>query len=462
MNEFWLWVQVTFNNREIATGFWSLIAIIFILYHGDVRSGIWNIFKILLGRKMLILFGSFSVNIAVLIWFFSSIGLWTFDQLPSTALWLFLSGFALTGRAVQAKAEDEQYFKAILLDSFRIMGIFEFLVVAYSFSLPIEIVLVPFMTFAGLMIGFSDNIKEYASVRRFFEWVVFAVVVTVLWKSIGNIWKYPDAFFSTQTGRSFLLPIILSTSSIPFLYFWYCYSHIEGALIQINVKTYHSDGLKRYARKQFILSFMHKPRLLRRATRQFHIVSTTTNSDVDQIVSDILEYERYSGSPPDVDQNLGWSPYLSRDFLKAEGLRTSDYHRSQGGAEWWATSDLIDLDSEVGSNKVTFYVKGLQGLATTLKIKGFFHGHSPSAKERFSEIAQILLRKSVSGSLRDVQNAIKSNKDFNLDIETTKVARRTEVYPNQMGFELNFVIFRGNVLDSEQFIVSGNPFDTRL
>ena len=133
MNDCWLWVQATFKDREIAAGIWLLFAFIFCLFLKDVRRGMWGILKASLSSKLLIVFGSLAVNVTGLCWAFLWLGLWTTNQLASAVLWFLLSGLALTGRTVSVK-EDQVYFKNLFLDSLRVVAIFEFLVVAYSFS----------------------------------------------------------------------------------------------------------------------------------------------------------------------------------------------------------------------------------------------------------------------------------------------------------------------------------------
>ena len=445
MNDWWPWVDATFPDRQIATGIWLLFGLLLCFLSKNIRSTIGGVLKALLHRKLVLLFGSSILNVSALCWLFSQFVLWRPDQLPATVLWTVMSGFSLLGRTLSAK-EDQVYFKTLFMDCFKITVVFEFLVVGYSFSLPIELVLVLFMTFVGILIEVSRTKAEYASAKKFFEWIAIAVTAIVLWKSVGSIWDQPSAFFTTQNGRNFLLPGLLTVASIPFLYILYCYSRIENARIRINFKTFQSDALKRYARRRFFLTFMTRPELLRRATRQFHSMPARTDSDVDQIVSEVLVHERRRKSPPDVDENLGWSPYLARDFLNLEGFETSDYHRAYGGDEWWADSNHVDLDSQALPNTASFYVEGLEDLATTLRLKGHFNGDfGPTiAKERFNEIAQVLLERSVAGNLRPAQVATQSNKDFVLTIEKTRVVRKTECYPNKTGFELNFVLVRGN------------------
>ena len=444
MNDLWFWGQANFNNREIATGVWFLFAVILCLFHKDLRSGIWGIVRAVVQTKLLVLFGSLALNIVALCWLFSQLGLWASDQLIPTILWFFFSGIALTGRSLSVK-EDEMYFRPLLWDSVRIIEIFEFVVVAYSFSLLVEFFLVPIMVFVGLIIVFADRGKEYASVKTLFEWIAFVVVIGMLWKSVGSIWQQPEAFFTAQIGRNFLLPFLLTAGSIPFFYFWYCYSHIENACIQVRRKTFQSNELKRYARKRLFTTFMVRPWLLQRAVRQFHNMPAKINSDVDQIIAEILRYERHSNNPPEVDENLGWSPYLARDFLKEEGLRTSDYHSGYKGMEWWASSNHVDLDDQILPNTVIFYLEGFRDIVTTLKLKGHFRDDlAPTlGKEKFSEIAQALLEQSIKGELLRVKNAVKSDNDFTLTVGNTQVVRRTDRHLNDKGFELYFTLTRG-------------------
>lgn len=287
MSDVWDWVQATFTNREIATGIWLLVAFCCCLFLRDIPYRMWGVLKAALARKLVILFGTLAVNVAGLCWATSFLGLWDDDQISATVLWFFLVGLALTGRTVTAK-EDHGYFKKVFLDNFKVAGIFEFLVVAHSFSLPVELVLVPSMAFFGLVIGFTGSKKEYASVKKFFEYLVLIAVVAMLSKSVGSIWKGPGAFFTTQTGRNFVLPVLLTVGSIPFLYVWYCYAQFERACIQINFKTFQSDPLKRYVKKRFFFTFITRPWLLRRAVRQFHAKPAQTKRDVDLIITDIL------------------------------------------------------------------------------------------------------------------------------------------------------------------------------
>ena len=387
------------------------------------------------------------VNVGVLCWLLSMIGLWRGDQSAATVLWTVPSGLALAGRTLSA-GNDQGYFRRLLADWLKITVVLEFLIVGYSFSLPTELLLVFFMTVLVLLIEVSRARDELTSVRRLFEWIVAGVVVFVLWKAVWGIWDRPDAFFTTKTGRNFLLPMLLTAGSIPFLYVLHCYSNIQVARIRMDLKTFQSDELKRYAKRRFSSRFMARPRLLSRAVRQFHSVPARTADDVDQIVADVLAHERRRKDPPEVDGTLGWSPYVACEFLKLAGFETNDYHRAPGGDSWWAESNHVDLDSQVLANTAHYCVEGLEDRATTLKLKGHFNNPADpgSGRDRFSQIARILVERSIAGDIEPVRTAVRSDEDFVLTIQETRVVRRTDPYPSQAGFVLSFVLSRGNSL----------------
>ena len=445
MDDWWLWLQANFPNRQIATGIWLFIGFVLCFLSRNIRSSTGGVLKALVQRKLVILFGWTILNVGVLCWLLCMIGLWGRDQLTATVLWTALSGLALAGRTLSPE-NDQGYFKRLVVDCLKITVVLEFLFVGYSFSLPIELLLVFIMTFLALSIEFSRAKDELASVSTLFEWIVAGLVVFVLWKAVWGIWDRPDAFFTTKTGRNFLLPMLLTAGSIPFFYVLHCYSNIELARIRIGQKTFQSDELKRYARRRFFLRFMAWPRLLLRAARQFHSLPAETRDDVNQIVADVVVHERRRKNPPTVDGNLGLSPYLVCSFLKPEGFETSDYHRGARADSWWAESSPVDLDSEVLANTACFYVEGLEDQATTLKLKAHFHRASDPApgKARFNQVAEVLLERSIAGDFGHARAAVQSGEDFVLTIHGTRIARETEPYPNQAGFVLSFVLSRGN------------------
>ena len=354
-----------------------------------------------------------------------------------------MGGSVFAGRALQAK-EDDHYFRSLFRGSLKLGVAFEFIVVAYTFSLATELVLVPALFLLGSMLVISDTKPEHKKVKGLLEFVLASFAALLVWNSLSSTWASPEGFFTPDTGRNFVLPILLTIGSIPVFYLLFCYSHIEQARIQIDQKTFQSDELKRYARKRFFLTFMLRPWLLRRATRQFHILPAKTNVDVDQIISDILDYERKEEEPPAVDPALGWSPFDARDFLKAYGLRTNDYH--EGHDEYWGSSEYIDLDFHILPNKAVFYIEGIDGVVKTLKLTGEFMNDfgGSEAVQKLREIGVALCHKAIGRADIDIEVIIPNAQVFESqqNIEGTTIRAWGERYPSQKGFEVYLTLSR--------------------
>lgn len=320
----------------------------------------------------------------------------------------------------------------------------EFLYVAKTFSLLAEFVLTPIIMIIGLLAVFSERDPEHASVNSLMNWLLAIVAIIILWNSVSQISSKPETFFTTDTFRAFFLPIYLTIGSIPFFYVLHCCSHIEGARIQIDQKTFQSDELKKYAKKRFFLTFMARPWLLRRATRQFHNMPAKETNDVDAIVKEILQYERDEESPPAVSEFLGWSPYEAREFLSDEGLRPSDYHAGYAEEEWWSGVASIELGEAILPSTVNYSFLGVKGIVQTLKLMGHFVEQflTDDAIDEFYRLVDKLLGKAMGEITDELSKSMADRTYFYLDEHHTSVRLVREPFPNEKGFELKFEIGR--------------------
>lgn len=442
------WLLDNFNTREVATGIWLVVGISFLLFWKKTRVSLKEVFRAILQRKLLVVFGSLAAYLTGLCWLLSELSLWNAGQITSTILWYFLSGAVLLGRSLSAK-EDDRYFKKLILDSFKVATVFEFIVVAYTFHFLIELLLVPFFAFLSIIIGVSETKEEYRPAKKLFEAIIAIIVIVLLWNSVSQIWQSPDIFFTTKNGYNFILPILLTIGSVPFFYLWYCYASYEMASVRIGSQRNQPDVLKRYARRRFFFSFFFKPWLLQRAVRQFQILSSRTNEEVDQIIESVQRHEMSANNPPAVNESDGWSPYLSRDYLIEHGLRTEDYHVTYGGDEWWASSSYVDLDDHILPNKISFYLIGQEDLVNKLKLVGSFYTDTETnqAIKKFREVALNLTERALGVSAEEAVMIIPDSAQFDIDRGETRISYHIDEYPAHNGFYVNFLLSRGYSAD---------------
>ena len=444
MNEFWAWIIEHFNNRELASAIWLTAILFLVSFKSDVRQSLLSVAGAVLDLKLLGLFSAFAVNVLALIWLGSYLNIWITNLITPTIVWYLFGGLPLLAKSFDVK-EDSQHFLGYAKSALGVIALLEFIFVADTFSLAIELFFTPVVALISMTLVMSERKPELSSVKALLTWLMVAFMAIILWHSVSGIAAHPDGFFTTSTIRSFVWPIYLTIFSIPFFYLLHCYSNIEGARIQIDQKTFQSDKLKSYARKQFFWTFFLRPWLLRRATRQFHSLPAKTSSDVDQIIQDIRKYERTAKESIEVDEAKGWSPHEARKFLAKDGIRTGDYH-PDGEEEWWASSAPIDLDEHLLPNTVSYHTEGTEGLVTVLRLKGHFvDDFDPKgAVAKFLILCQTLLKKGAPVLANIVEAELLEGDDFSHTAETTTTSLEKARFPSEKGFNLTFQVFRNN------------------
>jgi hypothetical protein len=433
----WLIVTENFNTREIAGTIWLLVIFLFgLLKAKDMRQSLAHVYRAILAPRLLVVFGYFSGCVALLAWIGNSLGFWSSSQTIPTIVWYFIGGLPLLVKANDAE-EGSQHFRGYAKAAVGGTALFGFIYGAKTFSLPVELALTPVVTVIAMLAAFSERDPEHAPVNTLMNWLLAAVVIAIFWNSISQILDAPKEFFTTRTLQAFILPIYFTIGSIPFFYAIHCYSHIGVVRRQIDQKTFQSDELKRYAKKRFILTFLARPWLLQRAKRQLHIRHSKEKSDVDEIIDDILQYEREEENPPEVDEKLGWSPFLAREFLSAEDLRTSDYHATYED-EWWSGLSSRELGEALGINTVSYSFVGVKGLVQKLKLEGRFLKEFATEEvlKEFGVIAGKLCEQALNDGDDELRQLLRKLESFKRNHNGTCIRLRRERFPDERGFEL--------------------------
>lgn len=254
MHESFVWVQGTINNREIAIGTWIALVFVFLAIHPKTNSALNELLPAIFNRKILSLFASLAVYTFCMIMILKSIGLWKTDQIVASIVWYFVSGLALLSGVFGIK-ENDRYFRKLFWECFSLIGVVEFITVAYSFNIIIEFILVPVYVFLAYLLVIAQRDEKNAKIKSLIEWLLALFVVYLFIKSISQIQSNPVGFFTTSTGRSFIMPALLTIFAMPFLYALYCYSSFENVRRALNLKTFQSDELNNYARKRFFRRF---------------------------------------------------------------------------------------------------------------------------------------------------------------------------------------------------------------
>ncbi len=214
-----------FNNREIAIIIWSVFLFVWLLFKSqkfcinllDLLVSILKLWKVFL---LMILYIILSVYVLY------EINFWNINLVKITIFWVFGSAIIFLMN-YKKMIEEKGYLKNILKEIIGLTVVISFVSNFYSFSLPIELLLIPFIAILGMMSAFSLYKIEYQKTGIVLNKISIILGLIIFgfssYKTIINF----DIFFNMITLQDFLIPILLSIMFIPFVYIFYFYSKWE-------------------------------------------------------------------------------------------------------------------------------------------------------------------------------------------------------------------------------------------
>lgn len=286
--------MVEFNNREIATAFWLIVFLLFVLKKRNVRKSRSRVFKSFFKPKLLIPFITYCVYASLVLIFLQKIGYWDTDLVKDSIYWFLFAGIVVLGKSASTPISNS-FWKQAIKDHFTVIVVLTFLINLYTFSLPIEFILVP-LSFIIVMTGGVAQLKPenddvagiIHKVEAIFGWFILGGAV---FKAINEF----QLLASTETLRQFLLPVILTAAVFPFIYLISIYAIYDSLWIRTRFKQ--PKKLTRYMRKEILkyglLSMSRVEKLSK--IKPYEIWQVKSETDFDNL----LNRYRYTQNEPE-------------------------------------------------------------------------------------------------------------------------------------------------------------------
>jgi len=265
-----------FNSREIASALWLLLFIIWGITNSGVRASFQGVISALMKWGILLALLAMIAYVVLIVGGLRTIGFWDVSVTKDTMLWTL--GFAsIMLFRTNKMDEGGSFFRHAILDNLKLIAVLEFVSNAYTFSLWIELLLVPLLTFIIMLKTVSEfKIKAESSYRvvdSLLGYVLAFTVVVLTGIAIYRAIYDPNGFLTIHNLRDFLLPAVLSVLYLPFVYAWALFLAYERLFVCINIQN--SDrNLARYFKKLVLITFNVKLWRLLQWTHQmssFHI-----------------------------------------------------------------------------------------------------------------------------------------------------------------------------------------------
>jgi len=237
-----------FSTRELSLLICIAIGLTAMLFSKNMR-GIINILKLLFGKKIGSVLFIQTTYISFLVYLLYKLKLWEISLLKDTIFWYCSTALILLFSINKAKTNN--YFFDLIKEAFKWTIAIEFIVNFYTFSLPVELLLVPIMFFLGMLQAYAKTDKKYFEVGNFFENVFAIIGIAILAFVTYKTFRHYQDLFSAETFLGFLLPPILTLLFIPFLYLLAVFINYEELFSHIDCLTKDTDKKKNLKREIF-------------------------------------------------------------------------------------------------------------------------------------------------------------------------------------------------------------------
>lgn len=272
-------LNITFNNREIALITYLALFIIWTLTQKNIRKSIVNVIRALFAWKILISILMLMLYVAVIIYCLALIKLWDKKLIKDAIYWTFGVGFILMMNSDKAIKEDK-YFKNLIKDNFKLLLILEFIVGLYVFGIITEFILMPFVIYFSMLLGYTEVNEEHKQVHNFFQ-IVFSLLgfVYLIFSGYNICLDFKD-FTSIDNLKTFIFPIAMTLSFMPFTYFYALVMHYESLFVRLGFSLKKNNNLRRYAKWRILLSVNFSLFRLKRMTPGFLFGGCTTKEEI--------------------------------------------------------------------------------------------------------------------------------------------------------------------------------------
>jgi hypothetical protein len=363
------------NNREWATIIYLGLLLAWTLSRRDVRQSLVNVLKIVLGPKLGSLFAIMTVYVVGMVTALWTLGAWEAANLKTTLVWWITVGFTAVSKALEIP-KDPKVVGKMAGEAIAWTEIIIFLGEVHTLPLWGELILIPVLTLAGILLVLAKSQSEHAILIGPLTRLQIWAGVSILGFSLFGILKDPKDFLTWNNLREFADPIILSLAFIPFLVVLALVMTAESEATSLAIRGL-EPRLVRYVRRHAFLAFGLDFDGAHRLARDIKLRDINDRAGVRAAIAEIKAARRKARHPPPVDPATGWSPFLAATALSGLGLKPGDYHRAFGS--WSAEAQTHRPGEGMRRPSVSYIVSGDETTATRLRLQLTVNYQEPDA-----------------------------------------------------------------------------------
>lgn len=223
------------NNRELSILIWLSIILVGLAFKKGVTKSYADLIKAFFQDKVITLVFASIVYVEIVVLFLALIDYWEIYLLKDTTFWYLGTGFILLLSTSKALSEKD-FFRKVIIDNVKLILILQFITNFHTFGLFWEVLLVPTVSFVAILDVMADLKSENRVLKKLTVPLLILFGFAIFSYSVFQISTDLGTFAATNTLKLFFLPIILSLTFIPFLYFVTLIMEYENLFLRIGFR----------------------------------------------------------------------------------------------------------------------------------------------------------------------------------------------------------------------------------
>lgn len=239
-------IQKIFSNREIAYLFWSIPILIFCLI--KIPKSVQSVTNSFFANRLVTVYLFMLLYTIIEVFFIFQIGFWNSTLIKDTTFWFITFSFLTLYKSINARNIKD--FIPILNDIFKLTIFVEFIINFTSFTIVVEILMLPLISFIGVIKFLSDK-NEYNILSKFL--VNSIAIISLIYFSFSIYKTLIDysKFTSIENLNILVLPVLLSFLSLPFYYLVAVYNEYEQIFMRVKFMTSDKKNQNKIKRQIF-------------------------------------------------------------------------------------------------------------------------------------------------------------------------------------------------------------------
>lgn len=246
-----------FSTREIASAIWIAIVILFLATKKEIRKSFFKVIRATLNKHIVIPFILLLFYTIVILFIFNILGINVVSFIKDIVLWFLFAGVPFAYSSIMNKDINVQYFKKYIIDNIKIITVLQFIISTFTFSIWIELIIIPVITFIVLLEAVASKDDKYKQVQKLLSLIISCFGFFILFLALGKAITTFKNFGTINLLISFFIPFVFSIFYVPITYLFVIYSKYELLFCRIEfaINEKNKNKYKYLIIKNFKLSY---------------------------------------------------------------------------------------------------------------------------------------------------------------------------------------------------------------